>query len=151
MVTVWPRLGHRSRSSFGNRQPLNGGRLLSLLKRNSFITGVLTAVAGWLAWWTITNFRIVVGHVEDSPSGKYALMIMAPMEQTFGGSYVVTLRDKVTSQVLRTVRVTLNSKELTKSLRGLPVSMIWDASESCADVSVDGDFLLRMSVPTLRP
>ncbi|MDZ4851659.1 MAG: hypothetical protein SGI77_20420 [Pirellulaceae bacterium] len=78
-------------------------------------------------------------------------MIFAPIDETFGGTYVVTLKDKSTGSTLRYAAVKLNSKEKTRSLRGLPVSMIWDASESYSDIIIDGEFLIRMSVPTIAP
>ncbi|MEZ6078556.1 MAG: hypothetical protein R3C56_23655 [Pirellulaceae bacterium] len=43
--------------------------------------------------------------------------------------------------------IKLGSGEMTKSLRGLPVRMDWDASEKYSDIVVDGEFLVRVSVP----
>lgn len=91
------------------------------------------------------------GHVEDSPSGKYTLTIFAPTDETFAGTYVVTLIDKATGNTLRSTTVELNSKERTKSLRGCPISMIWDATESTADITIDGNFLVRISTPVVSP
>ncbi len=125
--------------------------LLVVLKRNSFATGFLTAVVLGLAWWLFVNLYAQGGHIEDSPSGKYCLMIFAPMDDTVGGTYTVTLTDRLTGNTLRTATVKLNSNEETKSLRGLPVSMIWDPSESYADIIVDGAFLIRISVPLSGP
>ena len=97
------------------------------------------------------NFRFQGGHIEDSPSGKYSLMIFAPMRETVAGAYVVTLVDKSTSSTLRSATIKLNSKEKTRSLRGLPISMNWDAAESYSDIVIDGELLIRTSVPTNAP
>ena len=78
-------------------------------------------------------------------------MIFAPMRETVAGAYVVTLVDKSTGSTLRSATIKLNSKEKTRTLRGLPVSMTWDASESYSDIIIDGVFLIRMSVPTNTP
>ena len=117
------------------------------LKRNSFATGFLTAVVLGLAWWLFVNLHAQGGHIEDSPSGKYSLMIFAPMNETVGGTYIVTLKDRSTGNTLRSATVKLNSNDETKSLRGVPVSMIWDPSESYSDIIIDGAFLIRVSVP----
>ena len=113
--------------------------------------GFLTAAAIWLAWFAIDNFRFQGGHVEDSPSGNYTLWMMAPMEPTAAGTYDITLRDKRADTTLRHVTVKLNRKEKTKSLRGLPITMNWDGTESYVDISVDGAFLIRISVPPTVP
>lgn len=113
--------------------------------------GFLTAAAISLAWFAIGNFRFQGGHVEDSPSGNYTLLIMAPMEPTTAGAYDITLRDKRADTTLRQVTVKLNQKEKTKSLRGLPVTMDWSGTESYVDISVDGAFLVRISVPPHGP
>lgn len=97
------------------------------------------------------TFRFQGGHIEDSPSAKYTLMVFAPMDETVGGTYIVTLKDKTTGNTLRSATVKLNSDEKTRSLHGLPISMSWDASESYADVTIDGDFLIRLSVPSSTP
>lgn len=77
--------------------------------------------------------------------------MMAPMEPTAAGTYDITLRDKPADKTLRRVTVKLNRKEKTKSLRGLPVTMNWDETESYVDISVDGGFLVRISVPPPVP
>lgn len=135
------------------RQILSSNRscLLVLLKRNTFATGFLTAAALWLAWWMIVNLRFQGGHIEDSPSGKYSLMVFAPINETTAGTYTVTLTDKPTGSTLRSATVKLNSREKTQSLRGRLVSMNWDPTESFSDIIIDGDFLIRMSVPASGP
>ena len=95
----------------------------------------------------IVNLRFHGGHIEDSPSGKYSLSIWAPMDPAVAGTYSIMLRENKTGRTLRSATVKLNSKEKTKSLRGLPVSMTWDSLETYADIGVDGDFLMRISVP----
>ncbi len=74
-------------------------------------------------------------------------MIFAPMDDTVAGTYVVTLTEKATGNTLRSATVKLNSREKTRSLRGLPVLMNWDPSESYTDIIIDGDFLIRVTVP----
>ena len=69
------------------------------------------------------------------------------MNETVAGAYVITLSDKITGRVLRTATVKLNSNEKTRPLRGIPITMIWDSSESYSDIMLDGDFLIRVSVP----
>lgn len=101
----------------------------------------------WVAYWLYTNARFQGTHVEDSPSGRYTLMVMAPMEPTTRGTCVVTLTEKATGQLLRTNTIRLDSGQRTRSIRGLPVSMNWDATESTADVTIGGEFLVRISVP----
>jgi hypothetical protein len=96
----------------------------------------------------LANFNFQGGHIEDSPSGRYCLMIFAPMDETAGGTYDVTLKDKSTGHTLRSATITLGSNEKTRSLRGFPVSMKWDASESYSDIVIDGEVLIRISVPT---
>jgi hypothetical protein len=120
-------------------------------KRKTFATGFLTAAVLGLAWWLFASYHGVGGHIEDSPSGRYSLMIMAPMKPTLGGTYVITLRNKATGRTLRSATVKLSSEEETKALRGLPVSMNWDSSESYVDMDIAGDFLIRMSVPASEP
>jgi hypothetical protein len=121
---------------------------LSLRPRNTFVTGFLTALVLWVGWWLYTNAQIQGVHVEDSPSGRYTLMVMAPMNPTSRGTYVVTLTEKASGRILRTNSIRLDSGQKTKSIRGLPVSMDWNATESAADVTIDGEFLIRISVPT---
>lgn len=128
-----------------------GGGILVTSKRNTFVIGFLTAALLWLAWWMFVTFRFQGGHIEDSPSGKYSLMVFAPMKETVGGTYTVTLKDKATGNTLRTATVKLNANEKTRSLRGLPVSMSWDVAESYSDITIDGVFLIRLSVPLLTP
>jgi hypothetical protein len=124
---------------------------MSLKPGNNFVTGLLTALLLWSALWLYANGRFQGGHVEDSPSGKYSLMIFAPIDETVGGTYRVTLKDKATGGTLRSATVKLNSNEKTRSLRGLPVSMSWDAPESYSDITIDGVFLIRLSVPSSTP
>lgn len=93
------------------------------------------------------NSGLQAGHLEDSPSGRFTLMIEAPLVPTPGGAYVVTLTDKATGQLLRINSIQLDSEQKTKSIRGLPVSMVWDATESTADIIIDGEFLVRISTP----
>ena len=119
------------------------------LKRNSFAAGFLAAALLWLSLWMFANLHFRGGHVEDSPSGRYRLMIFAPMKETFRGTYAVTLKEKPTGKPVRSATVKLNSKEKTRSLRRLPVSMIWDASESYCDIIIDGSFLIRISVAAI--
>ena len=97
------------------------------------------------------NFRFQGGHIEDSPSGKYSLMVFAPLDESVAGTYIVTLTGKATGNALRSATIKLNSKEKTKSLRGLPVSMNWDSLESYSDIIIDGEFLIRVSVPASGP
>lgn len=73
------------------------------------------------------------------------------MEPTTAGTYDITLRDRQADTTLRRVTVTLNRNEKTKSLRGLPVTMNWDGTESYVDISVDEAFLVRLSVPPPVP
>jgi hypothetical protein len=75
-------------------------------------------------------------------------MVMAPMQPKSGGTYVVTLTEKNSGRLLRTNTIRLDSRQKTKSIRGLQVSMGWDATESTADVTIDGEFLVRVAVPT---
>ncbi len=75
-------------------------------------------------------------------------MVMAPMEPTHGGTYLLTLTEKTTGKVLRETTIKLNSRETTKAIRGRPVLMKWDASETTIDVTIDGEFLIRVAVPT---
>lgn len=121
------------------------------VKRNTFAVGFLTAAAIWLVWFVVVNFRFQGVHVEDSPTGRYTLWMMSPMEPTVAGTYDITLRDRQAETTLRQVTVKLNRKEKTKSLRGLPVTMNWDGTESYVDISVDGTFLVRISVPPPVP
>jgi hypothetical protein len=116
-------------------------------KRNTFATGFLTAAVLGLAWLLFASFQFDGGHIEDSPSGKYSLSIVAPMKPTLEGTYVITLRNKATGRAVRSATVKLNADERTKALRGVPVSMNWESSETYADINIDGDFLIRMSVP----
>jgi hypothetical protein len=125
--------------------------LLATSKLNTFVTGFLSAALLWLVWWMCVNFRFQGGHIEDSPSAKYSLMVFAPMDETVGGTYTVTLKDKTTGSTLRTATVKLNANEKTRSLRGLPISMSWDAAESYSDITIDGVFLIRLSVPSPTP
>lgn len=74
---------------------------------------------------------------------------MAPMKPTDRGAYVVTLTEKATGKLLRTITIRLDSGEKTKTIRGLPVSMKWDATESIVDVTIDGEFLTRIAVPAM--
>jgi hypothetical protein len=130
---------------------IESGFSLAILKRNTFVTGFLTAALLWLAWWMFVSFRFQGGHIEDSPSAKYSLMASAPMSETVGGTYTVTLKDKTTGKTLRSATVKLNANEKTRSLRGLPISMSWDAQESYSDITIDGVFLIRLSVPSPTP
>ncbi|MCA9157209.1 MAG: hypothetical protein KDA72_02710 [Planctomycetales bacterium] len=54
---------------------------------------------------------------------------------------------RATGETLRTYFIKLGLGEMTKSLRGLPVRMDWDASEESLDIVVDGEFLFGVSVP----
>ncbi len=110
---------------------------MTLRPRNTFLTGFLTAVVICLAWWLFSNWRFQGGHVEDSPSGRYTLWVMGPMEPEAGGTYVLTLSEKTTGKLLRTNAVRFNSGEMTKSIRGLPVLIQWDATETTVDVTID--------------
>jgi hypothetical protein len=121
---------------------------LTVKPRNTFVTGFVTAVLLWLAWWLYSNGRFQGGHAEDSPSARFTVSLMAPLEPTDGGTYVVSLTDKATGKLLRTHAIRLNSGEKTKAIRELPVSMKWDATESHVDVAIDGAFLIRLAVPT---
>jgi len=78
-------------------------------------------------------------------------MVFAPMDETVGGTYVVKLVDKSTGSTLRSATIKLNSKEKTRSLRGLPVSMNWDTFESYSDIVIDGELLMRMYMPSNAP
>ena len=71
------------------------------------------------------------------------------MNPTDRGAYVVTLTDKATGKRLRTITIRLDSGEKTKAIRGLPVSMKWDATESIVDVTIGGEFLIRVAVPAM--
>ena len=120
---------------------------MALNPRNTFITGFLTAVVLWSAWWLYSNWRFQGGHFEDAPSGRYTLMVMAPMEPTSGGTYVVTLTEKATGRLLRRNTIRINSAEWTKTIRGQLVLMRWDATETTVDVTIDGELLIRIAVP----
>lgn len=117
------------------------------LKRNSFAAGFLTAAVSVIACVALNNIQFQGGHVEDSPTGKYALTIMAPVSPTIAGTYKILLIENATGNTIRAVEIQLNSKERTKPLRGLPVTTVWDAAESSVDIMVDGTFLVGISMP----
>lgn len=119
--------------------------MLFSIKKNSFITGFLAAVFLYGAFYAINNLGLRGGHVEDSPSGKYTLRIFAPMSETRAGSYDITLIDRMSGQTVRNVRCKLSSNEYTVPLRGGDVAMLWDSTESYAEILIDGDFVVRIS------
>lgn len=118
-------------------------------KRNSFLTGFLVACLLWISGLIITDFHFLGGHTEDSPSGKYNLSISAPMEKTSGGTYEIELINKATGQTLRYLNIQLGSREKTKTLRGIPITMVWNKEETLVDIIIDGEFLARVSVPEI--
>jgi hypothetical protein len=71
------------------------------------------------------------------------------LEPAARGAYVVTLSEKATRRLLRTNTIRLDSGEKTKSIRGLPVVINWDATETSVDVTLDGEFLIRVAVPAI--
>ncbi|MEO8269304.1 MAG: hypothetical protein ABI557_06260 [Aureliella sp.] len=115
--------------------------------RRSFVAGVASAVPVCCLGWLYFNASFQGGHIEDSPSGKYTLAIFGPMNERNGGTYRIIIRDTTTGVTLRTYSITLSFEEMTKSLRGAPVRMDWDMSEEYADIVIDGEFLIRVSVP----
>lgn len=118
------------------------------LKPNLFAAGIVSAAVMWLVFWVLSITHVHGGHIEDSPTGKYTLMILAPLKETVAGTYIVTLRSKATGNTLRSVTIKLNPNEKTRPVRGQAVSMKWDATEAYADIMVDGDFLTRISIPS---
>ncbi len=115
--------------------------------RKSFLAGVASAALVCCFWWLFTSSPFQGGHIEDSPSGKFSLAIFGPINERNAGTYRITIRDSATGVTLRTYFIKLGSGEMTKSLRGLPVRMDWDAAEKYADIVVEGEFLIRVSVP----
>lgn len=121
------------------------------IKRDSFAAGFASAVVLGAAVWAYFNWSLQGGHIDDSPSGRYTVNILSPMEPAAGGTYVVWLRDKTSSEILRTTSVKLNASESTLPLRGEQVSIQWNAAETFADISIREKFLVRISAPSLAP
>jgi hypothetical protein len=120
---------------------------LATLNRKSFVAGIASTAFVCCLWWLFTSAPFQGGHIEDSPSGEYTLAIWGPMNERNAGTYRITIMVRATGETLRTYFIKLGSGEMTKSLRGLPVRMDWDASEKYSDIVVDGEFLVRVSVP----
>ncbi len=120
------------------------------LKFKSFASGVLVTALVWIVYSLYWTQSFQGGNVQDSPSGKLTLTIFAPLQETVAGSYHLTLKDKATGQTLRSLTLKLGATEKTRSLRGGTVSVSWDAAESYSDVLIDGEFLLRLSLPEIR-
>lgn len=115
--------------------------------KNNFITGFLSALLLGLVWiwYSFAYFR--GGHIENSPSGRYSLSIDGPLNSSsFGGTYEIELRDTRTERVLRTYTIQLDPNERLMPLRATNVTIQWDAAETTADITVDGEFLIRVAV-----
>ena len=66
------------------------------------------------------------------------------MSETRGGTYEITLIERMSGRQLRNIRYKLNSNENTVPLRDGAVAMFWDSAEAYADISIDDDFLIRL-------
>ena len=119
-----------------------------MLPNRSFIFGFLAGTFFVVVWWLIASHQTSGGRSETSPSGQYELSIYAPLQPTAGGTYELVLADKATGQELRTITVTLDPRERTKSVRGpTPITTTWDPAEAYADVAIDGQDLVRVVAP----
>jgi len=120
---------------------------MGIVKRNSMIAGFVAACLLWLIWSIATEAHFQGGRTENSPSGIYNVSIMAPMEETPGGTYEIDLTNKATGQTVRSVSIELASHEKTMSLRGGPIAFEWNEEKSFVDIILDGELLTRIAIP----
>ena len=119
---------------------------MKLPKLNSFIVGFLSPIILVAIYWA-ANLEFVGGHNDVSPSGRYHLHIIAPESPRRGGAYSLELTRKVDDAPLRKIKVALPGAESTIRLRAGHAAFEWDVAETYADVSVDGNRLIRIYVP----
>jgi len=124
---------------------------MTLLRRNSFIVGFLSALLVVAAVYLWLHAETVGGIHAESPNGNYELMVMAPLTPKSGGAYSIELRDMRTSSVVRRIVVSMPRSESTVALRGGGGTVVWDASNSFADITIDGASMVRVWVPQSPP
>ena len=124
---------------------------MTLRSRNSFIGGFLSALLVVAAIYLWQHAETGGGIHAESPNGIYKLMVMAPLTPKMGGAYNIELRDMRTSSVVRRIVVSMPRSESTVALRGGGGTVVWDASNAFADITIDGANMIRVWVPQSPP
>ena len=104
----------------------------------------LLLVGGVYLWdtWDISG-----GRYADSPNGKYRMDVMGADRRIRSPYLKITIEEQATEAIVRSVTVKC-SKEQAGRVRGAPEAIHWSPESDYADVTIAGDHIMRLFVPS---